>query len=175
MARFHLLCLAAPALCLTLAVQAAPFTPVAPAGPTPAAALAPAAAATGATAAKDAPVRRTLWLCSLSERLTQLVCVADADPAEQADATDAAADALPTAPAVTAQVNGTRFPLDPQQLWVVDLWTPPSAADDLALLARATICYRSPGCEVRLSLPDLGGRAGGQRLAQGSTSRWRSR
>jgi hypothetical protein len=181
MARFHLLWPAASAL-LTLAVQAAPFTPVAPvaaAVPAPVgvagSGTVTAQPATGPSAKPADTPRPMLWLCSLSERLTQLLCVADADPVEQADPRDAR-DAVeadpPSAPPVTAQVRGTRFPLDPQQLWVVDLWTPPTAADDLALLARATICYRSPGCEVRLTLPDLGGRAGA-RLAQ--APRWRSR
>ena len=31
------------------------------------------------------------------------------------------------------------------------MWSPPTEADFVALLARATICYRSPGCEVTLA------------------------
>jgi hypothetical protein len=83
----------------------------------------------------------TLWHCALSGDLVRLECVAD--PIVPAA----------TAPAPIASVNGTRFPLDPTRRWVVDLWSPPSDTERLALLARATICYRSPGCEVQLTLP----------------------
>lgn len=97
-----------------------------------AALLAPATASAG-----------TLWLCGLSGDLLRLVCVADADPVDAA---------LAANPAVTAVVHGTRFPLDPRGLWTVDLWSPPTDPAQLDLLARATICYRSPGCEVRLTV-----------------------
>jgi hypothetical protein len=83
----------------------------------------------------------TLWHCALSPDLVRLECVAEAIvPAT-------------TAPAPIASVNGTRFPLDPARRWVVELWSPPSDAERVTLLARATICYRSPGCDVQLTLP----------------------
>jgi hypothetical protein len=96
----------------------------------------------------------TVWLCGLSPDLTRLVCVADVDPATD----DNTAPALPT-----AQVNGTRFPLDARGRWTVDLWSPATDPDSVTTLARATICYRSPGCEVIMTLPDLGNSAATQR------------
>lgn len=175
------LTLATAAALLSPGAQAAAFAPAAPAAPAPAGTavatptpVAPATAtsATALASASGTPPRRTLWLCSLSERLTQLLCVADTDQAEAGDAADGGDDTTP--PPATAQVRGTRFPLDPRQLWVVDLWTPPSTATDVAVLARATICYRSAHCEVRLNLPDLRG-SGGSASAQQVTQRWRSR
>jgi hypothetical protein len=95
-------------------------------------------AALAATAANAAPH----WLCSVSHAGTQLICIADLD----------AADAVPTAAAqTTAVVNGTRFPLDPARPYTVDMWSPPTDPEFVALLARATICYRSPGCQVTLA------------------------
>lgn len=88
----------------------------------------------------------TTWLCGLSGDLTRLVCLADPDP--QAESEDGPRPA-------TARVRGTQFPLDPRQHWVVDLWSPASDVESVALLARATICYRSPGCEVILNAPEL--------------------
>jgi hypothetical protein len=83
----------------------------------------------------------TLWHCGLSPDLVRLECVADPlAPAAMA-------------PAATAVVNGTRFPLDPARRWVVDLWSPPTETERVLQLARATVCYRSPGCEVQLTLP----------------------
>jgi hypothetical protein len=83
-----------------------------------------------------------LWLCGLSAEATRLHCVADAD--------DAGADAG----AVVAVVRGTRFPLDRRQRWTVDLWSP-YAGDPawLELLARATLCYRTPACDAIVHLP----------------------
>lgn len=78
----------------------------------------------------------TTWLCGLSHDATQIVCIADADPiALEAEAT-------------TAQVRGTRFPLDPRGQWTVNFWSPATDLDAVASLARSTICFRSPGCEV---------------------------
>jgi hypothetical protein len=92
-----------------------------------------------------APARAaTVWLCGLSDDLTRLVCVADVDATDSTGQSPSAA---------TAQVKGTRFPLDPRGRWVVDLWSPPTETESVARLARATICYRSPGCEVILSIP----------------------
>lgn len=91
----------------------------------------------------------TVWLCGLSEELTRIVCVAD---------TPSPADAPEPAPSV-GQVRGTTFPLDPRRRWVVDLWSPATDPDSIALLARATICWRSPGCEVVMNTAVLGRQA----------------
>ena len=111
---------------------------------------------------------RMVWLCDLPGDGTRLVCIADIDPADerpQADdirrpppegdeqsgkATFAQEPASP-AGATTAVVNGTRFPLDAARVYMVDLWSPPTDADFVRLLARATICYRSPGCQVMVA------------------------
>lgn len=84
------------------------------------------------------------WRCTLSPDLVRLVC-------------DAAAPEEPAA-APTASVNGTRFPLDTRRRWVVDLWSPPTEMASLELLARATICYRSPGCQVQVDAAYLSAR-----------------
>ena len=81
----------------------------------------------------------THWRCELMPDLVRLACRAEM----------VSTDTATVAPA-TATVNGTRFPLDASRPWFVDLWTPPSDAEWLQLLARATICYRSPGCTVEL-------------------------
>ena len=85
---------------------------------------------------------RMVWLCDLPGDGTRLVCIADIDPADE-----------PASPAgaTTAVVNGTRFPLDAARVYMVDLWSPPTDADFVRLLARATICYRSPGCQVMVA------------------------
>lgn len=88
----------------------------------------------------------TTWLCGLSGDLTRLVCLADADPLVESE---------PSPNPPTARVRGTQFPLDPRQQWVVDLWSPASDVESVALLARATICFRSPGCDVILNAPEL--------------------
>ncbi len=86
---------------------------------------------------------RTAWLCGLDDSATRLVCVADLEPAEPEG----------MASAQTAVVNGTTFPLDPRRRYVVELWTVPSDWTFVEQLARATICYRSPGCEVIVNAP----------------------
>lgn len=78
-----------------------------------------------------------VWLCGLSDDLTRIVCIADDPPAE-----------AEPAPPATAQVNGTRFPLDARRLWTVDMWSPATDAEPVAQLARATLCFRTPDCEV---------------------------
>lgn len=82
------------------------------------------------------------WVCGLSDAGTRLFCVADVDPA----APDTGSHDTPT-----AVVNGTRFPLDARRIYSVDLWSPPTEPDFVRLLATATICYRSPGCQVTVS------------------------
>jgi hypothetical protein len=84
----------------------------------------------------------TAWLCNLSEDAVRLVCVADVDPLDEPAAAPAAA---------TATVKGTRFPLDPRRIYTVDLWSPPTEPEWVELLARSTICYRSPGCTVTMA------------------------
>jgi hypothetical protein len=101
------------------------------------------AASAAAAAAAPPP-----WLCSLSDDSLRLVCIADTEPA------DAAAPA--SRAATTAVVHGTTFPLDPARVYTVDLLAPATDAEWLEQLARATLCYRSPGCSVLLSgLGDL--------------------
>jgi hypothetical protein len=80
----------------------------------------------------------TLWLCGLTEDGVRLACVADTDPS--------GADEAP--PAFVHSVNGTAFPLDPRRAYFVDLWSPPTEMEFVEQLAKATICYRSPGCKV---------------------------
>jgi hypothetical protein len=52
------------------------------------------------------------------------------------------------APDTTRLVNGTSFPLDPARVYTVDLWAPATEREWVEQLAHATICYRSPGCQV---------------------------
>lgn len=89
------------------------------------------------------------WLCGLSDDALRLVCLADLDPASPP-----AAEAVPR-----ATVNGTTFPLDPRRRWVVDLWSPPTELAPVEHLARATVCYRSPGCSVSVAPWRVGGLA----------------
>jgi len=84
----------------------------------------------------------THWLCGLSGDLTRIECVADEDPAMPAMAGPA-----------TAVVNGTRFPLDPSKRHTVPMWSPASDRASVEFLANATLCYRSPGCQVTLVAP----------------------
>lgn len=102
-----------------------------------------AAAALGAALSFCPPAARaeTHWLCALSTDAARLVCVVDALPQPAAEA----------APALTAVVNGTAFPLDTRRQYTVELWSPPSDPAFVEQLARATICYRSPGCQVTLA------------------------
>jgi hypothetical protein len=80
------------------------------------------------------------WTCALSDDLVRLHCAADDGAVPQA---------------ATTAVNGTAFPLDPRRRWVVDLWSPPTEIEFVERLARATICYRSPGCTVTVAAPSL--------------------
>lgn len=102
------------------------------------------------------------WLCSLSDEATRLVCVVDRDePNELASPTDpstpararpAAGTTTTATSTTTAQttrvVNGTTFPLDQARVYTVELFAPATEREWVEQLARATICYRSPGCEV---------------------------
>lgn len=101
-----------------------------------------AAACTLASALTAAPARaETIWLCGLSDDVVRLVCIADDDMLNAVNS---------PVPQIT-RVNGTAFPLDRAKTWVVDLWSPPDDPSHVDLLARATICYRSPGCTVVLT------------------------
>lgn len=93
-------------------------------------------------------LRATVWLCNLSEDATRLHCVADEDAV--------ADDPAPPTGAKTGTVNvrGTQFPLDRRMRWTVDLWSPFSGEPKwLSLLARATLCYRTPACQAIVHLP----------------------
>lgn len=108
--------------------------------------------ALGLPAAAQSPPA-TVWLCNLSADAVRLVCVADLDLRDQV-----AAASVP--PMSTAQVRGTRFPLDPARPWIVDLWSMPTEMESVTLLAQSTICYRSPGCSVSVApVPGLPHRA----------------
>lgn len=98
----------------------------------------------------------TIWLCGLSDDAVRLVCIADDDTLNVVNSP------VPE----TTRVNGTAFPLDRAKTWVVDLWSPPDDPSRVDLLARATICYRSPGCTVVLTPFRRGTRTG-------STVAWR--
>jgi hypothetical protein len=103
------------------------------------------------------------WLCSLSEDQLRLICVADRDvvvdlqPAPPAALKPTAGGAAPSAVAAPVQrVNGTAFPLDPARAYTVELFGPAADGEMLEQLARATMCYRNPACEVVLTgLGDL--------------------
>lgn len=82
------------------------------------------------------------WLCGQSDDLTRIVCVADVD--------DILAAELQR---TTATVRGTRFPLDARGTYTVDMWSPATDSAWVEELARATICFRSPGCELTFSAP----------------------
>ena len=100
--------------------------------------------AVAASLVAAAPLARaagTSWLCGLSEEGTRLVCVADV---QVTDTESGPAQA-------TAIVNGTRFPLDPSRIYTVQMWSPPTDPEWVQLLARSTICYRSPGCDVTMA------------------------
>lgn len=103
----------------------------------------------------------TDWLCALSDDGVRLVCMADADPAAEASAE----------PGLATTVRGTAFPLDRQRTYVVDLWTPPSEPDWVELLARSTICFRTPACSVTVAPSAWTARAPGKavRLAGWAT------
>ena len=86
----------------------------------------------------------THWMCGLSQEGGRLVCVAEPD-----DVADA--EPVKPAPGQGAVVRGTRFPLDARDAYTVELWSVPDDAQWLEQLARATICYRSPGCTVSVA------------------------
>ena len=88
----------------------------------------------------------THWLCGLSQEGVRLVCVADPGVDDLADA-----DPAPSKPASGPVGGGTRFPLDASDVYTVELWSVPDDAQWLELLARSTICFRSPGCTVSVA------------------------
>lgn len=83
------------------------------------------------------------WLCGLSASGTQIVCVADAAPGPTAEA----------APEPRTVVNGVAFPLQRERLYTVEMWSPPTDMAFAQLLARATMCYRTPDCRVTWTDP----------------------
>jgi hypothetical protein len=85
----------------------------------------------------------TRWQCELTSDGLRLSC--------RADPLAPTTEPSPTHP--TASVHGTRFPLDAHRRWTVDLFAVPDDLERLELLARATVCYRSPGCSVALTTP----------------------
>jgi hypothetical protein len=85
----------------------------------------------------------TRWQCELTPDGLRLSCRAD-PPATTTE---------PVSAEPTATVHGTRFPLDAARRWTVDLFAAPDDLERLELLARATVCYRSPGCSVALTTP----------------------
>lgn len=88
-------------------------------------------------------ISQTVWLCGLSADAMRLVCVADASVQD--------VQAPPEPP--VAVVNGTRFPLDPRQLYTVELLTQATDMPFVEQLARATLCYRTPSCNVAFAAP----------------------
>lgn len=92
----------------------------------------------------------TVWLCGLSDDLTRIVCIAD---------TPEPAAAVPAA-APIGRVNGATFPLDPRRQWTVDLWSPATEPASVTQLAQATLCWRTPDCEVVMNTAVLEPRAG---------------
>ena len=86
----------------------------------------------------------THWLCKLSKDSVSLVCLADVDPSD---------DAQPVIDPVDPPVahRGAGFPLDHRLVYTVALWNVPGDTQWLELLARATMCYRSPGCTVSVA------------------------
>ncbi|MEQ1804360.1 MAG: hypothetical protein ABL900_03205 [Burkholderiaceae bacterium] len=82
-----------------------------------------------------------VWICTLAADARRLICVADDDPVDVAE----------PVPPPAAVVNGTVFPLDPRRVYNVDLWSPATDMEFVAQLARATMCYRTPGCNVVLA------------------------
>lgn len=110
------------------------------------------------------PAAEVQWRCELSVDLVRLHCAAAPPPpaGTPGPGADSAAEATtsPSTPPITAEVNGTRFPLDPRRRWTVELWTPPTEAAFVEQLARATICYRTPRCEVQVDLRPMHAAAG---------------
>ena len=96
------------------------------------------------------------WRCALTPDLVQLRCTFDAADSEARGQTETLAEVVEVSDrareAPTAVVHGTRFPLDPSRTWFVDLWSPPTDPAFVELLARATICYRTPRCRVQVDL-----------------------
>lgn len=136
------------------------------------------------------------WLCSLSDDATRLVCVVDQDVVHEPGASpDTPATARPlsavtgssagpgvSAPAVPAtlttraaatrlMVNGTTFPLDAARVYTVDLFAPATEREWVEQLARATICYRSPGCNVIVTGMDDPAPTAGDRPTPAPTQR----
>lgn len=101
------------------------------------------------------------WHCLLSADLTRLHCAAQSAGPEVLAVTatgpgsPGAVETVASPAAPVAEVRGTRFPLDPRRTWTVDLWSPPDDGAFVEQLARATICYRTPRCQVKVDLQPL--------------------
>ena len=105
------------------------------------------------------------WQCSLSADLTRLHCVAAGATTEAGSGSAVHGGATPETPNAEAAVpqvavRGTRFPLDTRRAWTVEMWSPADDGDFVAQLARATICYRTPRCQVQVDLSALSRRDG---------------
>lgn len=98
----------------------------------------------------------TLWICALTPAQTRLVCLADADLAQD-PATADPVTALPGPPSTTTTtaaptlVRGQRYPLDVRRRYEIDLLGPAADLDLVEQLARGTLCLRTPGCQVLLT------------------------
>lgn len=88
----------------------------------------------------------TTWACAPAPNGVQIVCVAEAGAVPVAD----------TAPAERAVVRGMSFPLARDRVYTVDLWSPPTDRAFVELLARATMCYRTPDCQITWTTPAPG-------------------
>lgn len=106
------------------------------------------------------------WQCALSADLTRLHCVAATATTRVAPGSTAQGSTVPENPsaegaAPPVSVRGTRFPLDTRRTWTVEMWSPADDGEFVAQLARATICYRTPRCQVEVDLGALARRGSG--------------
>jgi hypothetical protein len=98
------------------------------------------------------------WQCSLSADLTRLHCVAAGATTQAVPGVVTDSGSVRDARAETTskvEVRGTHFPLDTRRTWTVDLWSPPDDGAFVEQLARATMCYRTPRCQVQVDLQPL--------------------
>lgn len=86
------------------------------------------------------------WVCALSGDAMNLVCAAEADAA--------GLDVANLTPRLV--VNGTTFPLNPLDVYVVPLFSVPTDMEMLDQLAREAMCLASVGCKVEYATRYLG-------------------